>query len=64
MVIEYRDVRFVVDPDKCCGCKKCIRTCQEDVWRWDEDECLGHSFEIVPLSVMLSDPLENRIQDE
>lgn len=21
MVIEYRDVRFVVDPDKCCGCK-------------------------------------------
>ena len=84
VVIERDDVRFVVDTDKCCGCKRCVRTCQEDVWRWDEwlkcaiprypdecvkcyqceVECLGECFEIIPLSVMLSDPLENRMMED
>ena len=84
VVVERDDVRFVVDTNKCCGCKRCVRTCQEDVWRWDEGlncaiprypeecvkcyqcevECLGECFEIVPLSVMLSDPLENRMIED
>ena len=79
MVVVRDDVKFIVDTDKCCGCRHCIRTCQEDVWRWDaelncavpkyaeecvkcyqcEVDCLGHCFEIVPLVVMMSDPLEN-----
>ncbi|MDR1245751.1 MAG: ferredoxin family protein [Clostridiales Family XIII bacterium] len=30
-------VRFDIDTDRCCGCKVCIRNCQENVWQWDEE---------------------------
>ncbi|CAM2796785.1 4Fe-4S dicluster domain-containing protein [Slackia exigua] len=32
---QQQSVRYVVDVDRCCGCKRCIRRCQEDVWQWD-----------------------------
>ena len=79
MIIIGEDVQFTFHPEKCCGCKECIRTCQEDVWRWDDDMkcavprypdecvkcyqcevgCVGRCFDIMPLIVMQSDPLEN-----
>lgn len=41
MVVENRgqqqSVRYVVDTDRCCGCRRCIRRCQENVWQWDEE---------------------------
>ena len=84
MVIVRKDVKFVVDPEKCCGCRHCVRTCQEGVWQWDEDvkcavpryaedcvqcyqcmvDCMGHCFEVVPLVVFQSDPLENTMGAE
>ena len=83
MEIARKDVKLIIEPEKCCGCKHCVLTCQEDVWRYDEDMgcaiprypdecvkcyqcevvCLGHCFEIIPLSVMQSDPLENKMID-
>jgi len=79
MKIACQDVVFEVETEYCCGCRRCIRTCMEDVWRWDDEAncampkypddcvkcyqcemvCLGNCFEIVPLVVMKSDPLEN-----
>lgn len=38
-------------PDECVKCYQC------------ETECLGDCFEIVPLEVFKSDPLENTMQD-
>lgn len=84
MIVAREDVEFVVDTNSCTGCKHCIRTCQEDVWRWDEEmkcavprypeecvkcyqcevDCLGHCFDIRPVSVMQSDPLENTMMDD
>ena len=84
MIITRDDVQFTVDPGKCCGCKRCIRICQEDVWRWDEDlncavprypdecvkcyqcevDCLGRCFDIKPVMVMQSDPLENTMMED
>jgi NAD-dependent dihydropyrimidine dehydrogenase PreA subunit len=37
VVVARDDVEFILEPDRCCGCKRCIHTCQEDVWRWDAD---------------------------
>lgn len=34
---QQQSVKFVVDTDRCCGCKRCIRRCMEDVWHWDEE---------------------------
>ena len=42
MVVEnhgqQQSVRFVVDTEKCCGCKRCIRRCMENVWQWDKEK--------------------------
>ena len=35
---SYKDVKFTVNTDKCCGCKKCVRRCQENVWVWDKEQ--------------------------
>ncbi len=36
MIVENRgqqqSIRYVIDTDRCCGCKKCIRRCMENVW--------------------------------
>ena len=41
MIVENRgqqqSVRYVVDTGRCCGCRRCIRRCQENVWQWDEE---------------------------
>ena len=41
MIVENRgqqqSVRYVVDTDRCCGCRRCIRRCQENVWHWNEE---------------------------
>ena len=83
IIIKREDVQFTIEPDKCCGCGSCVKTCQEDVWRWDEDlkfavpryaeecvqclqcevDCLGRCFDIRPIVVMQSDPLENTMLD-
>ena len=34
---QQQSVKFVVDTDRCCGCKRCIRRCIENVWQWDEE---------------------------
>lgn len=34
---QQQSVKFVVDTDRCCGCRRCIRRCMEDVWQWDEE---------------------------
>ena len=80
MQVTRDDVRFDVYTERCCGCRHCIRTCMEDVWRWDDekncaipkypDECVkcyqcemvcrGNCFEIVPITVMNTDPLKNQ----
>ena len=31
-------VNIVINPELCKGCKLCVRTCYEDVYRWDEKE--------------------------
>ena len=42
MIVENRgqqqSIRYVIDTDRCCGCKKCIRRCMENVWQWDEEK--------------------------
>lgn len=42
MIVENRgqqqSVRFIVDTDRCCGCRHCIRRCMEDVWHWDKEK--------------------------
>jgi len=44
MIVENRgqqqSIRYVIDTDRCCGCKKCIRRCMENVWQWDEKNML------------------------
>ena len=41
MIVENRgqqqSIRYVIDTDRCCGCKKCIRRCMENVWQWNEE---------------------------
>ena len=41
MIVENRgqqqSVRYVVDTDRCCGCRRCIRRSQENVWHWNEE---------------------------
>lgn len=34
---QQQSVRFIVDTDRCCGCRRCIRRCMENVWQWDEE---------------------------
>lgn len=46
MIVEHNEVKFVVDTDKCCGCKKCVRTCMEDVWHWEDEK--GYSIPKYP----------------
>lgn len=47
MIVENRgqqqSIRYVIDTDRCCGCKRCIRRCMENVWQWDEEKkmCLS-----------------------
>ncbi len=55
MIVTWTGQQFslkhVVDTDQCCGCRRCIRTCDENVWRWDKEnnyaypknieECVG-----------------------
>ncbi|MBQ9837198.1 MAG: ferredoxin family protein [Oscillospiraceae bacterium] len=38
MIVTSSDVKFVVDTDRCCGCKVCVRRCIEDVWHWDPEK--------------------------
>ena len=42
MIVENRgqqqSIRYVIDTDRCCGCKQCIRRCMENVWQWDEEK--------------------------
>ena len=42
MIVENRgqqqSIRYVIDTDRCCGCKRCIRRCMENVWQWDEEK--------------------------
>ena len=30
-------VKHIVDTERCSGCRRCIKVCDEDVWRWDEN---------------------------
>lgn len=34
---QQQSVKFIVDTDRCCGCKRCIWRCMENVWQWDEE---------------------------
>ena len=43
---QQQSIRYVVDTDRCCGCKRCIRRCQENVWQWDEEH--GHAYPKYP----------------
>lgn len=27
--------KATLDKDKCMGCKRCVKTCCHDVWKWD-----------------------------
>ena len=31
-------VKHTVDTDRCSGCRRCIRACDENVWRWDKEK--------------------------
>ncbi len=31
-------VKHIVATDRCCGCRRCIRACDEGVWRWDKEK--------------------------
>ena len=31
-------VRHTLDTDRCSGCRRCIRECDENVWRWDKEK--------------------------
>lgn len=42
---QQQSVRFVVDTDRCCGCRNCIRRCMENVWAWNED---GYAYPKYP----------------
>ena len=42
VVIERDDVRFVVDTDKCCGCKRCAKKSGEEACHANT----GHNFKI------------------
>lgn len=35
---QQQVVEFVIDTDRCVGCKECVRNCQENVWQWDEEK--------------------------
>lgn len=35
---QQQSIQFKVDTDRCCGCKRCIRRCMEQVWQWDEEK--------------------------
>ncbi|MBE6009334.1 MAG: hypothetical protein IJV59_00485 [Eubacterium sp.] len=30
-------VKHIVATERCSGCRRCIRACDEDVWRWDKE---------------------------
>ena len=53
MVVENKgqqqSVRFVVDTDRCCGCRKCIRRCMENVWQWDNEH--HHAYQNIRMNV-------------
>ena len=34
---QQQSMKFIVDTEKCCGCKRCIRRCMENVWQWDKE---------------------------
>ena len=34
---QQQSVRFTVATERCCGCKRCIRRCMENVWQWDAE---------------------------
>ena len=59
MIVENRgqqqSVRYVVDTARCCGCRRCIRRCQENVWQWDEEH--HHAYPKYPDDLQV-DPLE------
>ena len=38
IVVTHPEVKFEVSNERCCGCKKCVRTCMEDVWQWDAEQ--------------------------
>lgn len=35
---QQQSVKFIVDTERCCGCRRCIRRCMENVWHWDEEK--------------------------
>lgn len=35
---QQQSVKFTVDTERCCGCKRCIRRCMENVWHWNEEK--------------------------
>ena len=41
MIVENRgqqqSIRFIVDTERCSGCRRCIRRCMENVWHWDKE---------------------------
>ena len=50
MVVENKgqqqSVRFVVDTQRCCGCRRCIRKCMENVWQWEKEN--NHAYPKYP----------------
>lgn len=43
---QQQSMKFIVDTEKCCGCKRCIRRCMENVWQWDKEN--GYTYPKYP----------------